>query len=70
MPEGALVPKLKGKDLAPHAVASTHRTVAGDDEIVVGCPLLQPCGWERVRPMYGAHSAQVAHQMGHDRGLW
>ena len=63
------MPKLKGSDLGPHATKVQPRVDARADEIVVGCPLVDPCGWETIRPLHAAHSAQVAHRIAHDRGL-
>lgn len=63
------MPKLKGKNIAPAVGPSAGRLAVSKSEIIVGCPLVTPCGWETVRPLRGAHSAQVAHKMRHDRGL-
>ncbi len=62
-------PALKGDAIARAVGPSAQRTVASDDELVVGCPLVNPCGWESVRPLRAVHSAQVAHRMRHAKGM-
>lgn len=62
-------PALRGENIARPVGPSTQRTTAGDNELVIGCPLLNPCGWQTVRPLHAVHSAQDAHRIRHQRGM-
>ncbi len=63
------MPKLRGDAIARSVGPSAQRTVADEDELLVGCPLASPCEWESVRPLRAVHSAQVAHRMRHAKGM-
>jgi hypothetical protein len=63
------MPKLRGEQI-PRAVGrNQERTHVHQNEIMVGCPRINDCGWKSVRPLTAAHSAQVAHMIRHAKGL-